>query len=89
MQLVTQYDVKKGKEKIAKDIFNPLNVTIAEEFDEVSNFGDIPEPEDSIDFLTIEIDNSVTDQPKIKHSFTKSLNDNESTDELIRQFHEF
>ena len=67
-QLVTQYDVKKGKEKIAKEIFNPLNETIAEEFDEVSNFGDIPE--DSIDFLTIEIDNTVTDQPKIKHSFT-------------------
>ena len=57
--MVTQYDVKKGKEEIAKEIFNPLNETIAEEFDEVSNFGDIPE--DSIDFLTIEIDNSVTD----------------------------
>ena len=57
--MVTQYDVKKGKEKIAKEIFNPLNETNGEEFDEVSNFGDIPE--DSIDFLTIEIDNSVTD----------------------------
>jgi hypothetical protein len=57
--LVTQYDVKKGKEKIAKEIFNPLNETIDEEFDEVSNFGEIPE--DSLDFLTIEIDNLITD----------------------------
>ena len=59
--MVTQYDVKKGKEKIAKEIFNPLNETNDEEFDEVSDFGDIPDPEDSIDFFTIEIDNSVTD----------------------------